>query len=178
VLNVDHHIQVIQQYPATLALAFAPDGQTLFTSRVSDKCVCQWRHLPGKPERTDVLSECPATALAVTPDTRLVTGGADGLVQVWGLGAKPAPTSVRLGQLGAAVGRLAVAPDGKTVAAFDRLGHVAWWDLSTGQKLGGYDSPGPVYALTFAPDSRHLAVANGNGTIYILRVRELRTKSP
>ena len=159
------------------ALAFAPDGQTLFGRRVSDKCVSQWRNLRAKPEKTDILSECPATALAATPDKKLVTGGPDGLVQVWDL-AKPDPMSAMLGRLGTAVARLTVAPDGKTAAGFDRGSRVAWWDLSTGEKLGGYDSPGPVYGLTFAPDSRHLAVAHGNGAIYMIRLSGSHPKSP
>jgi hypothetical protein len=30
--------------------------------------------------------------------------------------------------------------------------------------------PGPILAVGFAPDGRHLAVANANGTMYILRL--------
>jgi hypothetical protein len=30
--------------------------------------------------------------------------------------------------------------------------------------------PGPVQALTVAADGRHLVTANGNGTLYVLRL--------
>ena len=43
-------------------------------------------------------------------------------------------------------------------------------DMPAGKKEKEWQFPGPVHGLAFAPDSRHLAVANGNGTIYILRL--------
>ena len=42
--------------------------------------------------------------------------------------------------------------------------------MPSGNKWKEWHFPGPVHGVTFAPDSRHLAVANGNGTIYLLRL--------
>ena len=33
---------------------------------------------------------------------------------------------------------------------------------------------GPVLRVAFAPDGRHLAVVNGNGTVYLLRLEDFR----
>jgi hypothetical protein len=46
------------------------------------------------------------------------------------------------------------------------------WDATTTRRLYEWTFPGPVYALAFAPDSRHLATANGSGTAYILRLKD------
>jgi hypothetical protein len=38
------------------------------------------------------------------------------------------------------------------------------------KKLHEWQLPGGVAAVCFAPDGRHLAAANANGTVYILRL--------
>jgi hypothetical protein len=42
--------------------------------------------------------------------------------------------------------------------------------------VGEWRLPGPVYDLAFASDGRHIATANGNGTVYILRLPAPATK--
>lgn len=65
-----------------------------------------------------------------------------------------------------------VSPDGKLLAAADKVGHVAIWDLGSGEKLGQVESPemytwdpkqrihsiGGVRSLAFSPDGQRLAV--------------------
>jgi formylglycine-generating enzyme required for sulfatase activity len=47
---------------------------------------------------------------------------------------------------------------------------VGLWDMSSGKKLHEWQFPGPVNGVAFAADGRHLATANSNGTIYLLRI--------
>ncbi len=61
-------------------------------------------------------------------------------------------------------------PDGKLVASGDRTGRVVIWNAATGSEINRFTMPGGVFGLHFAPDSRHLATNNMNGTIYILRL--------
>jgi serine/threonine protein kinase/WD40 repeat protein len=48
--------------------------------------------------------------------------------------------------------------------------NVAIWDAATGRRLHKWTFPGEVHWCDFAPDSRHLAVTNLNGTVYVLRL--------
>jgi hypothetical protein len=50
-------------------------------------------------------------------------------------------------------------------------GRVIVWETGTG-KSRDWKMPGPVGAVAFALDSRHLATGNANGTVYILRLAE------
>jgi WD40 repeat protein len=63
----------------------------------------------------------------------------------------------------------AFAPDGRllAVAAKDK---VQLYAVDTGSKMREWDFPGVVHAIAFAADGRHLATANANGTVYILRL--------
>jgi ECF sigma factor len=38
------------------------------------------------------------------------------------------------------------------------------------RKLAAQKLPGYVHGVAFAPDGRHLATVNGNGTVYVLRL--------
>ncbi len=65
-----------------------------------------------------------------------------------------------------------VAPDGKTFAASGQDGRIALWKTATEKPLWQTQLPGAVLGLAYSGDSRHLATANANGTIFILRLPE------
>ncbi len=65
---------------------------------------------------------------------------------------------------------LTLAPDGKTLAAVDPGHRLLTWDLATGKQTRRIALPGPINQLGFAPDGKHLATGNLNGTVYILRL--------
>jgi len=62
----------------------------------------------------------------------------------------------------------AFSPDGKRLATATGDGQIAVW--TWGEKQWGVRLPGSVNGVTWGPDSRHLATANANGTVYVLRV--------
>jgi WD40 repeat protein len=64
---------------------------------------------------------------------------------------------------------LAFSPDGGTLLSGDCAGHVILWGIDGG-KLREWKLPGSVWRAVFAPDGRHLATVNRNGTLYILRL--------
>ncbi len=68
---------------------------------------------------------------------------------------------------------LAYAADGSMIASCATDNYVSFWDVQTGTKRNEIRYPGPVRDLRFAPDGRHLATGNSNGTIYILRLAPL-----
>lgn len=49
---------------------------------------------------------------------------------------------------------------------------LALWDTATAKQISQWDWPGPIHTVAFANDGAHLAVGNGNGTIYVLRLRK------
>jgi len=44
------------------------------------------------------------------------------------------------------------------------------WNVSDGKKLGQLELPTTPQSAVLAPDGRHLAVGNKNGTVWVLRL--------
>jgi WD40 repeat protein len=67
------------------------------------------------------------------------------------------------------------APDGMTVATSGWDGAVRLWDVATGGERAAIRlcrPGGHINQVAFSPTGRYLATANGNGTVYILKVRD------
>jgi WD40 repeat protein len=60
--------------------------------------------------------------------------------------------------------------DSKTLLSVDADGLLLEWDGNTGNVLRRWQLPGTIAHLDLAADGRHLATANFNGTVYILRL--------
>ncbi|MFK7819784.1 MAG: WD40 repeat domain-containing protein, partial [Planctomycetaceae bacterium] len=68
-------------------------------------------------------------------------------------------------------------PDGEVLAAAASDGSVSFWDMSTMPPTQARETiqfwwGGMINSLKYTPDGRHLLTANGNGTIYVLRLAE------
>ena len=79
--------------------------------------------------------------------------------------------------------------DSQKLIAGDGLGRVLAWDIASGQKIATpskpraadpvlWRLPGMVRNLAVSPDGRHLASANSDGSVYILRLDERLAASP
>jgi WD40 repeat protein len=152
----------------TYALAFAPDGKAFAVATLPDGAIrlCD----PVTAQNKATLQERAGTvySLAFTPDGKTVAvscwkkagNGAGGEVGLWDIA-----TGKRCGSLSRdhGVSRLAVAPDGKWLAAAESWspskkqwkGEVVLWDLATNQARLTF----PTFAssLAFSPDSKSLA---------------------
>jgi WD40 repeat protein/tRNA A-37 threonylcarbamoyl transferase component Bud32 len=148
-------------------LGFLLGGQQVF-SRGNDGTVRLWDVETGKELQKFSWS---ATCVAFAEDGALAyTGHGDGTVQRWDLTRTPPDPFAFKRYHTAAVRALALAPDGLTLASVDNDGRVIVWDATSRAKLREWTQPEGVNALAFAPDGRHLATANGNNTIYIIRL--------
>jgi WD40 repeat protein len=69
----------------------------------------------------------------------------------------------------------ALSPNGKLVATADQDSNVVrFWDLVHGQQVGEFHGPtGHMACLTFAPDSRLLAVGASDTTVLLVDVRKI-----
>jgi WD40 repeat protein len=152
------------------SVAFAPDGRRALTGGWG-KVVCLWDVDSRQVLRRFEGHTGLVTSVAFAPDgRRAASGGYDSTVWLWSL-TTPEQPAVRLrGHTGKIYG-VAFAPDGKTLASCDWDGRVILWDGKSGELLREWRLPGGVNAVAWDPDSRHLALANFNGTIYILRLK-------
>jgi serine/threonine-protein kinase len=128
----------------------------------------------GDKLRFTVVTGIAGSAVAVAPERDVaVAGSGDGHLYLWTdlAGGKPARTDLDWYQKGW-VGAVALSPDRKGLLAASGDERLGLWDLARApiQKPKLYDFRGAPTGLAFAPDGRHAAVANPNGTIYILRL--------
>jgi WD40 repeat protein len=114
-----------------------------------------------------------ATVLALSAGGRVIALGYPGGCHLVHLHANGATREIPLeGELGESP-LVALAPDGRTVAATDRTSETLLvWDTKAGKQLHQWKVPDLMRRIAFAPDSRHLAVGNANGIVYIFRLAE------
>jgi WD40 repeat protein len=162
------------------ALALSSNGRLLLSgselaSHVADEYTIRlWDAGTGKQLRGFEGPGGSVTGVALAPEGHwAVCASNDGFLMVYDFeskSSKPAWT----GSTRARLSGVAVTPDGKIISA-DVGGAVRVWKRQ-GQRLdrwevvGEWDLPGPVQALALAGDGKHVATANSNGTVYILRL--------
>lgn len=117
--------------------------------------------------------------VATTPDGRIVASVADDMVgKLWDADSGKLLHTLADHQpetphhYPSMLYAVAVSPDGRLVATGDRIGHVAVWEVATGEKVGEVEAPvmytwdprarrhsiGGIRSLQFSPDMKTLAV--------------------
>jgi WD40 repeat protein len=148
-------------------LAFSPNGTTLAVAAYVSAPPRLLEVATGQ-ERLS-LKATYVRALAFHPDgSKLATGDRSGVVVLWD--AVKGSELVRRQEHKDRVNAVAFSPNGSWLASAGEDGQVLLWGMPTGDKQRGWQLPGPVTSVTFAPDSRHLLLGNANGTIYVLRL--------
>jgi WD40 repeat protein/serine/threonine protein kinase len=174
ILRFDGHTNTVTQ------LGFFLDGMRAFSCS-RDGTVRLWEAETGKE-----LEKVPwgATRVVFTDDgSRAYTGHPDGTVQSWDRTETPYKSFAFQRWHEGAVHALALSPDSTLLASAAADGRVVLWDLKKSQKIGvwppfeqkdrAWPQPDAIGALAFAPDGRHLALGNNNGTIYLIRLEGL-----
>jgi WD40 repeat protein/serine/threonine protein kinase len=164
--------EVLATAPQTHCVAFAPDGTLIACGSTELEL---WDTGSRKKLAVlDTLEKDVYHAVAFSPDGRTVAGGKNSrTIELYDV-AERRRTRTLFGHEHL-VDLLAFSPDGSLLASCAWDGRVILWDPATGQvnkqfKLGPRDSQ--IQHIAFSPDGRHLATANANGTIYILRLRD------
>lgn len=160
-LDTAHVAKASWQYGGTVAVAFAPDGQTLATGG-RDGLVKLWDVVSGRHLRTLELQYTQVEALAWSRDGGTVaSAGRGGVIRL-----RDAATGKDLcpqpGHL-AGVFRTVLSPDAKTAvtAGWDRT--VRSWDTATGRELRVV--AGLVHELAVSPDSRTVIASDPEGRL-------------
>lgn len=103
------------------------------------------------------------------PDGRLVvTGGEDGTIQIWRDHRRAATLTGHTN----VIYHLALAPDGRTLAAADLSGAVMLWDVTTRRRIAVLKRNRPlVSGVAFSPDGRLLATGGADRAVTLWDVR-------
>lgn len=168
--------QIQAHRPHTTGARFWPDGQRIYSCGW-DKTLKVWETESGKLIEEWPRQKYPLTAFAISADqTKLVTGSfSDRSVTVWDIASKQ--PLLQLPGHRAPIGGIAIAPDGRRVAAIDSVSVVRLWDLSTGVEAGRFSGHTPdPYAtaagqgtgLEFSPDGKFLFSASYDKTVRML----------
>lgn len=156
---------------AVHAVAFAPDGNWLYSAGGADESVRVWELSGDKPKAGEVLKPGgKVVRLAVSADgTKLVTAGQKGATKVWALKDGKPGDAVPL-ETERPVSSVGFAPDGSSVVGVvlhsmteDR---VFVWDKD-GKKKYEFAPDMHMSATAFAPDGRHLAVVTEIPTLLV-----------
>jgi WD40 repeat protein/serine/threonine protein kinase len=164
-------------------LATALDGQLAASACDSDDQSVRLWDVVNKREvhRFHGAKNGTITALALAPNGGLLafantdngSGNDDPAhsVRLWDLKASPPRQLPALPGHANVVRGVCFAADNKSLATADDDGRLVLWDLEANRNLQDWRLPGGISALLFAPDGRHLAVGNTNGTVYIIRLK-------
>jgi WD40 repeat protein len=110
----------------------------------------------------------PIRSVAFAADGRHVAIGLNGSVKLYDWRARRETKT--LDGIGG-VDSVAVGPGARWVVASG--GNVAAWDPATKVPRFNWRPPAPVPQVVLASDGRHLLTANGNGTVYVIRLPKL-----
>jgi len=110
-------------------------------------------------------------ALDVAPDGESMALVANHIASTWSLSSDPPQVVQPLSASQVSNPQsVAYAPDGRQLAVSYANGQIWLHDLESGTVTRKLQLPGSVRHVLFTTDNRHLITANGNGTIYVLRL--------
>jgi WD40 repeat protein len=155
-------------------ILFSADGQTVALRSLEGVKV--WDLGGGGPPRQRFLPGLPCAAFALSPDGRTValSGHRQAGITIRDTLREEEICSLALRE--AAPERLALSPDGRTLAG-TRGSHLRLWDLVDG-RMWKLPSKGLLRAVAFSPDGRTLAVGDAAGGVCWYDVAVARRNAP
>jgi WD40 repeat protein/tetratricopeptide (TPR) repeat protein len=152
------------------ALAFTPDGKTLFTwtDGPTGPACCAWDAFTGVRSDARFGGNVVRQAVFSPRGDRLVTVAEDGTARLWDAAGTPIGSALpSAGQ----VSQLTFSPDGRYAVLLGKNAPARWWDTARGE-LVACPTVGPVDWLTFGSDGATL-VTTGHAGEHVAWVWEL-----
>jgi WD40 repeat protein len=111
----------------------------------------------------------PCHVWTLAPDSQTIAGNGDeGQIRIWDVAN--GQVKVTLEGHTARVICLTYSADGQRLASSGQDGRVIFWDpFARKRKIHEWHLPGVVTRVAVAPDGRHVATVNSNGTVFLLR---------
>ncbi len=175
-----HVLEVPGEDPASDA-AFSPDGKTLAAGTTKGN-VHLWDLSDGEPRRRASLKREVEGRLAFSPDGKLLLTSSQGTCGVWDVSGQTPHFVTYPGPLAGYLTSARFAGN-RSVMTSCRNGASELWDILNEAELKKlkmfgdpqkprlhWRLPGQINDLAVTPDGSYAATANGNGTVYILRV--------
>jgi WD40 repeat protein/serine/threonine protein kinase len=158
------------------SVAFSPDGKRL-ASGGDDLALRLWDLSQSRP---DSVPSLPGHTNSVTPvlfspdGQTLVSSDHNITIRFWDpTGAEPKPRA-SLSPPEGLVHALVFTSDSRRFFTAGTAGQILLREVNDPkEEVRRWTLPGEIYALALSPDGRYLATANGNGTVYILRLKGL-----
>ena len=156
------------------ALAFAPDGSTLWVA--ADRRVRAYDPASGKPRpELDLPTQRGfVESLAVARDGKHLATVALASLTLWTLhpGAPPSPSPAVPGQ-GGRLYSVGFSPDGQLLATGSADGTVEIWgvEADAARSLALRHQPGALTSVSFSPDGHWLAAASDDGSLRLWNVQ-------
>jgi WD40 repeat protein len=144
-------------------ITFSPDGKTLAAGS-RDGTVKLWEVATWLVRITlHGHTDWVRSVVFLGDGGELLSAAIDGTLVLWNLAEVQGRT---FGEPESSCWTMAVAPNGKLLAAVSQDGSISIWDVATGRKLATYPSDRIcVAAVAFTPDSQRLAAARMDGTV-------------
>jgi WD40 repeat protein len=151
--------------PASVpSLAYTPNGKTIAAVHRAVALIDARR---AKPRQSLMLTDFVQCMAFSRDGTAVAAGDRKGVFRIWDVHTGESQARIDQGQAFQAV---VFAANGQALFTADATARVVEWDRDLKKQLRAWDFPGPVAALALSADDRHLATANANGTVYILRL--------
>jgi WD40 repeat protein len=155
-------------------VAFSPTGDNVVTGG-ANLLVQVWSVKTRRMVYTLPGHKGTVTSVHFTPDgKRVLSSSRDGTLLLWKLGQKE-PERRFKGHSGEVLGA-ALVPQadggGKFAVSVGRGGEMFLWDLDREEPVKKWALPGTAHWVSCAPDGKHFATGNGNGSVYVFRLTE------
>lgn len=160
--------QILTDSAAPEHLVFTPDAARLIGAG-RDLPVSVWRMADGALEFTLPGVADIVTGLAISPDGRTLAAGHNRGISLWDLEAQQGPQD--LTALPSVVYALGVSTNG-LVAVGAGLGHVAVFDLASGERRAAWKPGSNGRALALAPSGEWLVTEGAGATLSVHRLPE------
>ena len=169
---MSHASEITGLSSSVTAVAFSPDGKTLAAADGSFDLTL-WEVATGKLRSKLTGLATGTERVCWSPDGKTVYGTTGNDWIAWDAVTGKEKQKIKGEMSGTSPNRIALAPDGKSLAAAGR-GKVKFWETASGKVTGEYEAH-PNYAinsLAFSPDGKSVATTSNDKTAQTTRLSD------